>query len=81
MKMPKTSARRGLSLRVIFAIVFILFGILVFTELFELGLIRGNDVIINILKYGTALGSLIGGFSMLFRKKEISDIKAPDIKI
>lgn len=80
MKMPKTSARRGLSLRVIFAIVFILFGILVFTELFELGLIRDNNVIINILKYGTALGSLIGGFSMLFRKKTL-DIKVPNIKI
>ena len=79
--MPKTSGSKGLNLRVIFAIVFILFGILVFTELFELGLIRDNNVIINILKYGTALGSLIGGFVMLFRKKETSDIKVPDIKI
>jgi len=81
MKMPKTSTRKGLSLRVIFAVVFILFGILVFTELFELGLIRDNNMINNILKYGTALGSLVGGFFMLFRKKETSDIQTPDIKI
>ena len=81
MKIPKTSGRKGLNLRVIFAIVFILFGILVLTELFELGFIKDNNTIINILKYGTALGSVIGGFFMLFRKKETPDIKTPDIKI
>jgi len=80
MKLPKTSEKKGLNLRVIFAIAFILFGILVFTELFGLEFVTDNELIVDILKYGTALGSLLGGFFMLFRKKD-SDIQAPNIKL
>lgn len=78
MKIPKTSEKKGLNLRVIFAIAFILFGILVFTELFGLEFVTDNNIIVDTLKYGTALGSLLGGFFMLFRKK---DSETPNIKL
>ena len=78
MKIPKTSEKKGLNLRVIFAIAFILFGILVFTELFGLEFITDNNIIVDTLKYGTALGSLLGGVFMLFRKK---DSETPNIKL
>lgn len=81
MKEFKTPGRGGFNFRIIFAIIFIFFGIIVFLELFNMNFIK-NEPIINTLKYGTALGSLIGGLFMLFRKKETaSDINVPDMKI
>jgi len=82
MKEFKTPGRGGFNFRIIFAIIFIFFGIIVFLELFNINFIKDTPMITNTLKYGTALGSLIGGLFMLFRKKETaSDIKTPDIKI
>ena len=78
MKLPQTPAKGGFSIRIILGLIFIFFGIIVFLELFNINFITDKQIIINTLKYGTALGSLIGGFLMLFRKKETA---TPDIKI
>ena len=72
MKLPKTPSRGGFSIRIILGFIFIFFGIIVFLELFNIKFIKDAPIIINALKYGTALGSLIGRFFMLFRKKETS---------
>lgn len=60
--------KNGFSIRFFLGVIFILFGILVVLDLFNVKFIE-NDLIIQILKYGTALGSIIGGFFMLFRRK------------
>jgi hypothetical protein len=70
MKLPKTPRKRGFSIRIILGFIFIFFGIIVLLELFKINFIKDSPIIINTLKYGTALGSLIGGLFMLFRKKE-----------
>ncbi len=75
MKVPKTPGKGGFSIRMILGFIFIFFGILVFLELFNINFIKDAPIITNTLKYGTALGSLIGGLFMLFRKKETADIK------
>jgi hypothetical protein len=77
MELPKTPASRGFSMRIILGFIFIFFGIVVLLELFNIKFIKDVPLIINTLKYGTALGSLIGGLFMLFRKKETS----PEIKL
>lgn len=78
MKIPKTPEKGGFSIRIILSFIFIFFGILVFLGLFNINFIKNTPIITNTLKYGTALGSLIGGLFMLFRKKETT---TPDIKI
>lgn len=78
MKLPKTHDKRGFSIRIILGFVFIFFGILVLLELFSVEFIKDTPIITYTLKYGTALGSFIGGFFMLFRKRETA---TPNIKI
>ena len=60
----------------IIGLLFVLIGILLVLTLLNFNLpILGNINII--LQYGAALGSILGGLSMLFKKKE----STPEIKI
>lgn len=68
MKLPKAPGR-GFNLRIILGFIFVFFGIIVFIQLFNKDLIKDVQIITDILKYGTALGSFIGGLFMLFRKR------------
>lgn len=70
--------KKGFSIRIILGFIFILFGIVIFLELFNVNFIGNGKIITYALKYGTALGSLIGGLYMLFKKKGTS---TPNIKI
>ena len=71
MDIAKTSIgkKKGFNFRIILGVIFIFFGILVMIEMFNINFLRDEAIIGDSLKYGTALGSIIGGFFMLFRKK------------
>ncbi len=74
MKIPKTESGTGSSFGFgsILGLIFVLMGILLVLVLtgFDLPIDLGNFN--SILQYGAALGSILGGLSMLFRKKEIT---------
>jgi hypothetical protein len=76
MKIPKASS--GFGAGNFLGLIFVLLGILLFINL------TGYDLPINLdnasttLQYGAALGSVLGGLSMLFKKKESV---APKLKI
>ena len=73
MEIPKSS---GFGIGNIIGLLFVLIGILLVLTLLNFNLqILGNINII--LQYGAALGSILGGLSMLFKKKE----STPEIKI
>tara|TARA_Y100000310_G_C20076097_1_gene531644 strand:- start:47 stop:271 length:225 start_codon:yes stop_codon:yes gene_type:complete len=73
MEIPKSS---GFGIGNILGLLFILMGSLLVLTLLNFNLpILGNISII--LQYGAALGSILGGVSMLFKKKE----SVPEIKI
>ncbi len=76
MNVPKTHGK-GFSIRIFIAFIFIFLGVIVLLELFNIKFIKDDLIISSTLKYGTALGSLIGGIFMMLRKKEkaVSDIK------
>ena len=67
-KVPKTSSSFGLGN--ILGLIFVLIGILLVLNLqnFNLPIDLSNFNII--LQYGAAAGSILGGISMLFKKKE-----------
>jgi len=66
MKIPKASGIFGVGH--ILGLVFVLIGILLILRLMEYDLpILEN--IGNVLQYGAAIGSILGGLSMLFRRK------------
>ena len=78
MKVPKATDLRsgsGFGLGNIIGLIFVLVGILLILSLIDnLPIDLGNFK--GILQYGAALGSILGGLSMLFKKKEtISNIK------
>ena len=68
MKIPKASS--GFGLGNILGLIFVLMGILLVLNLigYNLPIDLGNVNIV--LQYGAALGSILGGLSMLFKKKE-----------
>ena len=55
----------------IVSLVFVLIGILLFLTLNNFNLPINLDGAQTVLQYGAALGSILGGLSMLFKKKEI----------
>ena len=67
MKVPKS---KSFGLGNILGIIFVLMGILLILNLigYNLPIYLGNVSIV--LQYGTGLGSILGGLSMLFKKKE-----------
>ena len=69
MNLPKTPSR-GFNPRIIFGFLFVFFGIIILLELFNIKFIKDVPIITNTLKYGTALGSFIGGLYMLFRQRK-----------
>lgn len=74
MQVPKSSS---FGLRNILGLTFVLMGILLALNLLDFSLpIDLNDFSI-VLQYGSALGSILGGLSMLFKRREIT----PEIKI
>ena len=73
MRVPKSSS---FGLRNILGLTFVLMGILLALNLLDFSLpIDLNDFSI-VLQYGASLGSILGGLSMLFKKREIT----PEIK-
>ena len=76
MKVPKTTPDLGsgssFGLGNILGLIFVLMGVLLILILtgFDLPIDLGNFE--TILQYGAALGSILGGLAMLFRKKEIT---------
>jgi len=73
MKIPKTAtpaAENSFGLRNILGLIFILVGILLILSLmnYNLPISLGNFKVT--LQYGAAIGSILGGLSMLFKKKE-----------
>ncbi len=78
MKVPKTnlSPESGFGLGSILGIIFILIGILLILSLMNFNLPIDLAGFEAILQYGAAIGSIFGGLSMLFKKKEtISAVK------
>ena len=73
MKLPKSS---GFGIGNIFGLVFVLIGILLVLVIqdFDLPIDLGGFQII--LQYGAALGSILGGLSMLFKKHD----SVPEVK-
>ena len=67
--------KSGFNFGLIVGIIFILIGIVLFLSLINVRLpvnLKGAE---TVLQYGAAIGSILGGFSMLFKQKE------PKIKI
>tara|TARA_Y100000310_G_scaffold345214_1_gene462759 strand:+ start:1798 stop:2031 length:234 start_codon:yes stop_codon:yes gene_type:complete len=76
MKIPKASS--GFGAGNFLGLIFVLFGILLLLNLTGFNLPINLDDASTILQYGAALGSVLGGLSMLFKKKETA---APKLKI
>ena len=75
MKIPKTNTSlgsgRSFGLGNILGLIFVLMAILLFLSLInKMPIDLGNLKVI--LQYGAAIGSILGGLSMLFKKKEIT---------
>lgn len=61
--------KHGFSIVFFLGSVFILLGIIVLLKLFNVSFVMDHPTINFVIKYGTALGSFLGGFFMIFRKK------------
>lgn len=76
MKIPKTESPTesgsGFGLGTIVGLIFLLMGILLVIVLIDFNLPIDLGNFKTVLQYGAALGSILGGLSMLFRKKEIT---------
>ena len=78
MEVPKVSkssgSESGFGIGNILGLIFLLTGILLILALlnFNLPIDFGNFK--TVLQYGAAFGSIFGGLSMLFRKKEITSV-------
>ena len=80
MDIPKVKNKPGSSsfgIRNILGLIFLVTGILLIVVLIEIGLPVDLSGIETILEYGAAIGSILGGISMLFKKHE----SVPEIKI
>ena len=77
MKVPGSSS---FGIGNILGLLFVLIGILLVLNLigYELPIDLGNVNII--LQYGAALGSILGGISMLFKKKETISVPQTPLK-
>lgn len=77
MELPKANksitAKSGFALGNIFGLIFLLIGVLLVLSLLNFNLPLGNFK--TILQYGAALGSILGGLSMLFKKRETASLK------
>lgn len=76
MKIPKASS--GFGAGHILGLAFVLVGILLLLSLTGYNLPINLDNASTVLQYGAALGSVLGGLSMLFKKKETA---VPKLKI
>lgn len=76
MKIPKAdkslSSESGFGVSNILGLIFLLMGILLVIVLIDFNLPIDLGNFKTVLQYGAALGSILGGLSMLFRKKEIT---------
>ncbi|MCH8329451.1 MAG: hypothetical protein IIB81_03595 [Nanoarchaeota archaeon] len=76
MKIPKAdkslSSESGFGVSNILGLIFLLMGILLVLVLIDFNLPIDLGNFKTVLQYGAALGSILGGLSMLFRKKEIT---------
>jgi len=73
---PKASGGSGFGISNILGLVFILIGALLVLNLIGYKLPIDLNSLNKPLQYGAALGSIIGGLSMLFKKKDsIAGIK------
>ena len=68
MKVPKSSS--GFGIGNILGLIFVLVGTLLVLNLTKVNLPIGLENMSVPLQYGAALGSILGGISMLFKKKE-----------
>ena len=75
MKVPK--AKSGFGLGNILGLIFVLIGILLFLSLINFNLPVDLKNFNVVLQYGAAIGSILGGLSMLFKRRET----VPNIKI
>ena len=73
-KVPKASKILGsgsiFSIANILGLIFVLMGILLLLILIDIDLPVDISRMETILKYGAALGSILGGLSMLFKKHD-----------
>jgi len=77
MKVPKISGGSGFGLGNILGLIFILVGVLLVLSLLNYDLPIDLRNIETVLQYGAAIGSILGGMSMLFKKKEA----APTVQV
>jgi hypothetical protein len=72
MKVPKVNS--GFGFGNILGLIFVLVGVLLSLTLtgYELPYVGNFNIV---LQYGAALGSILGGMSMLFKKKTVSQIQ------
>ena len=80
MELPKVTDKPGSSgfgIGNILGLIFLIIGILLILILVEIDLPIDLSGIESILEYGAAIGSILGGIAMLFRKHE----SASEIKI
>jgi len=76
MTQPKLPVKgSGFNFGLILGIIFILIGIVLFLNLINVNLPVNLKNVEIFLQYGAAIGSILGGFSMLFKQKQ------PKIKI
>ena len=79
MQLPKTKSlglETGFGVGNILGVIFLLIGILLILSLVNLNLPINLSSLTPILQYGAALGSILGGLAMIFKKKD----SVPDIK-
>ena len=72
-KIPKTAVSKqesSFGIGTIMGFLFLLIGILLILSLLNFNLPIKLENFNTILQYGAAIGSILGGLSMLFKKKE-----------
>ncbi len=80
MKLPKVTDKPGsggFGIANILGLIFLIIGILLIVILLEIDLPIDLSNIETILEYGAAIGSILGGIAMLFKKHE----SVPEMKI
>jgi len=71
MKVPNIAS--GFGMGNILGLLFVLLGILLVLNLMNVSLPVDLKNFSSILQYGAALGSILGGIAMLFKKKEVTE--------
>ena len=83
-KVPKATkilgSGSGFGIANILGLIFVLMGILLIIILIDIELPIDLSSIETILKYGAALGSILGGLSMLFKKKTTTTVAQVPVK-